>query len=251
MDQNHKRCIVTGAASGIGLELVKGLLEVGAQVVGIDRQECPMEFDSPRFMPLYADLSIAANVATTYDQAKQWLGEVDLYIANAGQARYGADSAISETDTRLLIDLNVISVIEAFRVLRQDRLDRPFTFVAISSAVSKMPLPGYAVYAATKAAVSAYIQGVRYELSADQKAHLVYPVATQTNFFQVSGQRHTSWFIQSPRHVAHKILRGLTNNTQDIYPSTLFAVLHRIFPIALRIYLFREKNIFKKTIQKR
>ena len=251
MELNAKRCVVTGCASGIGEALVKRLLDEGAQVVGIDRVESSPRFNSPRFASLVADLSELWQVEESYTEAKRRLGGVDLYIANAGQARYGKDTDLSDDDTTLLLNLNTRSVIDALRILRQDHSDEPFVFVAISSAIAKMPLPGYAVYAATKAAVTAYIHAIRHELLPGQNALLVYPVATRTNFFEVSGQTHRSWFTQSPDHVALSIVRGIQANTPEIHPSCLFNILYRFLPFALKIYLVREKNLYTKNIAKR
>lgn len=246
MQIHGTRCVVTGSSSGIGQALTELLLKQGAFVVGIDHQTPLSLPSSPQFTSIIADLAQPHQVQSSYDQAKAVLGEVDLYIANAGQARYGNDEDLSPEDNLLLWNLNVMAVIEACRIVRADHDDQPFALVVLASAIAKLPLPGYSVYGATKAALAAYIQGIRYELSSGQSAHLVYPAATSSNFFSVSGQRHRSWFIQSPHHVAQRIVKGLQSNRLDIYPSRLFRFFDAIMPFALRIYTARESAIFQK-----
>ena len=243
MQLSTSRVIVTGSSSGIGKALVDVLLSHGATVVGIDR-DLP-SFSFPRFTSLQADLADKNSVGSSYLQAKELLGEVDLYIANAGQARYLSDDQLSDDDTELLWKLNVLAVVEAARLMREDHEEKPFHFVAISSAIAKLPLPGYAFYASTKAAVAAYIHGLRFELLPNQKAHVVYPVATLTHFFDVSGQTHRSWFAQTPQHVAQSIVKGLMANRQEIYPSFLFRFLHAFIPVTLRLYQLRELRVLK------
>jgi short-subunit dehydrogenase len=246
MNLSTSRIIVTGSSSGIGKALVERLLSHGATVVGIDR-DIP-SFSFPRFTSIQADLSQTDAVRSSYNQAKIMLGDVDLYIANAGQARYTSDAALSHDDTELLWNLNVMAVVEALRVMRDDHGDQPYRFVAISSAVAKLPLPGYAFYASTKAAVASYLKGLRFELPANQIIHLVYPVATLTHFFNVSGQTHRSWFAQSPQHVAKSIVNGLQANRLEIYPSFLFWFLNAFFPMALRIYQHRERHCYQTIL---
>ena len=241
MRLSESRIVVTGASSGIGKALVVRLLNEGAVVVGIDRDD--PQVISDHFSSIIADLSRLDQVRSSYAQAKARLGQIDLYIANAGQARYGSDQVLSEKDTSLLWNLNVLAVVEASRLMREDHGQESYSFVAISSAIAKLPLPGYAFYASTKAAVSAYIQGLRFELPSNQRMHLVYPVATLTDFFKVSGQTHRSWFAQTPHHVAKAIVKGLKTNRLDIYPSFLFHFLIKLFPVALRLYQYRELRV--------
>ncbi len=244
MRLNESCVIVTGASSGIGKALVEHLLIQGAIVVGIDRDEPLIRSD--HFTSIIADLSRQEEVRSSYAQAKAILGRVDLYIANAGQARYGYDTQMTETDTEILWNLNVMAVVEASRLMREDHGNQPYHVLAISSAIAKLPLPGYAFYASTKAAVSAYIRGLRFELPSNQRLHLVYPVATLTGFFNVSGQTHRSWFAQTPQHVAESIVKGLQANRLDIYPSFLFHSLITLFPFALRLYQHREWLVLKQ-----
>lgn len=243
MQLSESRIIVTGASSGIGKALVEQFLKAGAVVVGIDREE--PQIVSDRFSSITADLSSKDQVRSSYAQAKARLGQIDLYIANAGQARYGSDKGLSEEDTSLLWNLNVLAVVEASRLMREDHGEKPYGFVAISSAIAKLPLPGYAFYAATKAAVAAYFRSLRYELSPQQQVYLVYPVATLTDFFKVSGQTHRSWFAQTPQHVAKSIVNGLQANRLEIYPSFLFHFLIKLFPFALRLYQYRELRVLR------
>lgn len=241
-----KRCVVTGASSGIGRALTELLLNEGAMVVGIDQTIPPDLPTHPRYTPLVADLSHRDQVQSSYKQAYLILGEVDVYVANAGQARYSKDDELSEADTALLWDINVNAVIEACRLLRAAHHNRPFSMVVVSSATAHLPLPGYAIYRATKSAVASYIQSIPFELTEGQIAHLVYPAATSTNFFAVSGQPHRSWFVQTPQQVAQRIVKGLQSSRLDIYPSRIFRFFNAVLPFALRIYTMRESILFRK-----
>jgi NAD(P)-dependent dehydrogenase (short-subunit alcohol dehydrogenase family) len=74
-----KVAVVTGAAQGIGAEIVRRFREEGAQVVGVDLVE-----------GIYGDLSLQADVADevqvagVYERAAQAFGRIDVLVNNAG-----------------------------------------------------------------------------------------------------------------------------------------------------------------------
>jgi NAD(P)-dependent dehydrogenase (short-subunit alcohol dehydrogenase family) len=78
-----KTVVVTGAASGIGLACVRGLLAAGHQVCGADLQPLPMESLSDygsRFVPVRADIADAADCASVVAQAMQNFGSLTSLI---------------------------------------------------------------------------------------------------------------------------------------------------------------------------
>jgi uncharacterized protein len=242
MDITGKIAVVTGASSGIGHALATGLLSEGARVIGIGLPDDPSVIDHPLFSWMDCDCSVSKEVHDTFDKVIRDHGTIDIYVANAGQARYTSAVLLPDKDIRMMTDLNMLSVMGAFRLMKRFHHDRPFAFVAISSVMAYWPLPGYAVYSATKAGVMAYIKGVRHELGKGQKAHLVYPVATSTRFFKVSGQRHPSPMIQTPEHVANTIIKGIRKGKEDIHTSRLFRIAHAIAPWALKPYVQSERK---------
>ena len=243
MEVKDKHILITGGASGIGLALVKQLLDAGAYVFSVDIHKTDISHE--RLYYYICDLSDHKGVQESFDQAINIMGSIDVYIANAGQARYGYTKDMKDTDQKFLFDLNIFAPIYALDLMVNHHKKGPFTFLVTSSAMAYWPLPGYASYAATKAAIKNYIKAYRYELNKDQKLILVYPVATKTNFFNTSGQSHPSWMIQTPEHVAKSMIKGIRKGKKDIYPSRLFRLIHAFFPCLLKPYINREKKLLK------
>jgi short-subunit dehydrogenase len=246
MNLKNKNCIVTGATSGIGKSLTKYLLDEEANVFGIGLEKDSIEFTHHSLTMCYSDLSDIDQVIQTFHKAIEVLKHIDIYIANAGQARYGLSESMSKTDFDLLLNLNFISVVEALNLMKKNHEDLPFTFLATSSVMADWPLPGYATYAATKAALATYIKGYRHEIAKGQNLLIAYPVATSTNFFKVSGQKHKSWVIQTPEHVAKSMIKGIKRNKKNIYPSKIFHIIYKVAPRFLNSYLRREKKLLMK-----
>jgi len=106
---------------------------------------------------------------------------------------------------------------------------RPYRVVLTASAMSFLPVPGYALYASTKAALRAFATAYRYELSRGQQLHLVYPIATRTGFFDAAGpDTPVPWPAQSADTVARAIIKGLEKDADDIFPSKLFRFLNAL-----------------------
>ena len=145
-----------------------------------------------------------------------------------------------------IIEINIKSVIYSAMKMKELYPQRPFHFMATSSIMSYWPLPGYALYSGTKSAVNAFIEGLRLEWEKDQHLHVVFPVATRTRFFQLAGQPHDSWMMQTSKHVAKKMLKGLEKDKKKIYPSPIFEMCYRVAPWAISFYRKREANLLKR-----
>ncbi|HKL47935.1 MAG TPA: SDR family NAD(P)-dependent oxidoreductase, partial [Candidatus Izemoplasmatales bacterium] len=224
MTLKDKNIIITGASSGIGLSLTKQLLEEGANIFAISLDQIDM--NNPHLHTYTCDLSKKDNIKASFKAAIKTMTSIDIYIANAGQARYGYSKDLKDAEQNFLFDLNVKAVMQALDLMKGQYPSQAFTFVTLSSAMAYWPLPGYASYAASKAAITNFMKAYRYELPKNQKLILVYPVATKTNFFKTSGQNHPAWMTQTPDHVGKVIVKGIKKGKKDIYPSFLFRIIH-------------------------
>src|SRR4051794_3554620 len=92
--KNQQVWFVTGASKGLGLSLVKQLLQQGHQVAATSRsiEELSKAVDSTdaRFLPLAVDLKSEASVSQSIEQTIAQFGRIDVVVNNAGYGLLGS-----------------------------------------------------------------------------------------------------------------------------------------------------------------
>jgi NADP-dependent 3-hydroxy acid dehydrogenase YdfG len=160
--------VVTGAASGMGAATARRFAEAGARVALIARRADRLDplvddLGADRALAVPADVTDPAALDAAGALVADRLGPVDLVVANAGVMLPGPLEELRTEEWRRMIDLNLTGVLETVRVFLPALLDSAdrrgvADLMLISSLGARVTFPGYAVYGATKAAVS-YLAG--------------------------------------------------------------------------------------------
>ena len=252
MDLKGKRAAVTGASSGIGLEIVKCLLSAGCRVAACARHVDTIGIESGELYLKACDVSQKEEIDAFFAFAEEKLGGIDLYISNAGFAYYEKIGAADWDHAEHIVDTNFISTVYAAEKMKERHGAEPYNFVVTASAMGLLSLPGYALYSGTKAAVRGFADAYRYELDKGQHFQVVYPVATRTGFFARAGKdTPVPWPVQDASEVAKRVLSGIRKDRKHIFPSVLFRItdgLSRVFPSVFRIYVDINNRAFHKWL---
>jgi short-subunit dehydrogenase len=257
MQLENQRIVLTGAASGIGLELLERLAARPAQVVAVDLNAEGLEralaglAGSPA--KLYAcacDLGNPEQVEAVFAFALENMGGIDLFIANAGFPYYEKLNRADWGHIERIFQVNVFSPIYAALMMQRLNAGRTYRVVITASAMGLLGLPGYALYSSTKAALDRFAECYRYELEDPAALTLVYPIGTRTHFFQAAAEQAAplTWPIQTVGQVANAILKGIEGDQANIYPSLLFRVFiifDRYLPFLRRIEQWIELKRFE------
>jgi 3-oxoacyl-[acyl-carrier protein] reductase len=154
--------IVTGASRGIGAAIARRLAADGYAVVvnyaGSAAEAGAVvgaiEEVGGQALAVQADIADSAAVRALFDAAIERFGRVDVLVNNAG-IMPPALPHLADTDDATFARLVAVNLQGTFNTLREaaGRLQHGGRIVNLSTSLVGMLLPGYAVYAATKAAV--------------------------------------------------------------------------------------------------
>lgn len=198
---------VTGASRGLGLELVRQLLERGDNVAATTRSTERLTgaldgTDTSRLLPLTVDLADESQVAQAVAATTERFGTLDVVVNNAGYGYLAAVEEVSDTDARTMFDVQVFGVWNVLRaVLPGFRANRSGHVINVSSIVGLVPFPGWGLYGAGKFALEAISESLAAEV-ADHgiRVNIVEPGYMRTDFLR-------------------PVSLGLPSSTSDAYPA--------------------------------
>lgn len=251
----NKNVAITGASSGIGLAIMKKLLENGCRVVACARHIEKIDVKSDNLFLFGCDVSSKEGVDKFIAFAVEKLGRIDLYVSNAGFAYYEKLETPDWEHAEKIINTNFISTVYAAEKMKALHGERPYNFVVTASAMGLLSLPGYSLYSGTKAAVRGFADAYRYELGKGQYFQVIYPVATKTEFFNRAGDNTpVPWPTQEASTVAKRVVKGIKKNKKRIFPSKAFLItdaISRVLPFVFKIYVNFNNKAFKKWLKEK
>lgn len=232
MDLKNKTVWVTGASSGIGEALAKGLAARGARIILSGRRVEALERVAKS---LDAETLVLPFEATDYDalpavvaKAEKWKGGIDLLINNAGvsQRSLALDTAFDVYRTLMEVDF--------FAPLRLTQLVLPGmvarksgALAVVSSVAGKVGAPIRTGYCAAKHAVVGYFEALRaeVEIAYGISVHVILPGSVKTgvsvNSLTGDGTRRGKNDVNiengmEPDRAADIILDGIASGARDI-----------------------------------
>lgn len=253
MDWNGEVALVTGASSGIGLEMARQLADAGAQVFASARREQRLvrlaaEFPAGRVTPLVADLAEAGAGARLVERVLAAAGRLDLLVNNAGYGRLvKTDEQTTEAVARQM-QVNFLAVVEAtLAAVPAMKSQGGGRILNVASILGHMGIPGVSAYTASKHALQGWSEASGYDLREHNIAvTCLCPGGTETEFQDhASFDRHdgVSSFMQPAATVARAGLRGAWKRKPLVIPglrNRFFLWAHDRLPWLYRRIMYRE-----------
>jgi choline dehydrogenase len=182
-----KRCIITGAASGIGRATAEAFVQEGARVVvaDINREVGTATANSLGAAARYVHFDSLApeSIEALVRQAVDWLGGLDVLVQNAGVQYSGPVSEfdIKNWDTTYAINVRAYFLGTKFAVPHMHGTGG--SIVNMASVAGKKGAPGMSCYASSKGAVIAMTAALGRELAPDNiRVNAVCPGWIDTDF---------------------------------------------------------------------
>ena len=252
----NKNIVLTGASSGIGLEVLKILVKgKGNRILAVSRHAEELAELGGNVTPFSCDVSSAAGVDAIFDKAEEIFGHIDIFYANAGFPYFEEYNYTDWDRVKKIFDTNTLSPIYTYAKYVKHLDGRKGTLAYTISAMGTMAMPGYALYTSSKFAMAGFQEAVRLEKPDNLQISCVYPVATSTNFFNVGtgGVDIKKPFpVQKPSTVAKAAVRGIAKGKEQISPCFLFdvsKVLMGLLPPVRAFYWKLETAKFEQYLE--
>ena len=251
MKLNDCSALITGASSGIGREFARQLAKCARRIVLVARRserlanlrdELLNQNPNLDVHVRVVDLTDNAQIESLIDSLARDKVDVDLLINNAGLGDSGPFATSDPIRNEQMALVNVMALTSLTRRLLPHMVaKRRGGILNVSSSAGFLPIPGDAVYAATKAYVTSFSEALRAELrGTGVSVCAVCPGPVRTEFQEVAkrpgGQPEmgSKIFFVSVRQVARAGLAALEADRPVVIPgfAMKFAMfLSRLMPM--------------------
>ena len=192
-----KKFVVTGGGSGMGQELVLQLLKRGGSVAAVDIRQAGLDETvarageaAERVSTHIADISDKAAVTKLLGEVLKRHGHIDGLFNNAGVIQpFKKIHQLDDETIERVMNINFYGTLNMTRTFLPHLLKRPEAHLVNTSSMGGfLPVPGQAIYGASKAAVKLMSEALYAELlDTNVRVSTVFPGAVATNITQNSG----------------------------------------------------------------
>lgn len=209
--------VITGASSGLGVEFARQLQHDAEieEIWLVARREDRLEevadgLTGARGLPIPMDLSDPDQVTELADRIARSGSDVRWLVNNAGFAAAGPFHGTDLSESLGMVDVNVRSLVHLTRVAL-DHMREGARIVQVASSAGFYPIPGFAVYAASKAFVIQFTMALAAELRERRiRAMALCPGPVETEFWSVAteGKKNAPKLLSAtPERVVRSALR--------------------------------------------
>ena len=167
-----KTILITGASTGFGRDTAETLAEAGHKVFASMRNPQAQNRDHAKVLrqkgievvelDVGSDASVEAAVKEVLSRARR----IDVLVNNAGIASAGVTEAFTPEQAKVVFNTNVVGLLRTSRaVLPAMRRQGDGLIINIGSILGRVTFPFFGIYGASKFAVEALTDSLRYEVS--------------------------------------------------------------------------------------
>ena len=206
LDLRGRTAFVTGAASGLGAALARGLFEAGCQLALADvdaegnaRSMSELGGDKARLEAITLDMGDRDSVAKGFSAAVERWGSIDILVNNAAVTKPASLWTIEPEEWDRVIAVNLTGLFHLSRLAAQHMRERGFgRIINIASLAGQMARPSGAHYAASKGGVLALTRVFAAELAASGvTVNAVAPAIIDTPMLKTVGEERLAGLIDA------------------------------------------------------
>lgn len=201
--ETKKIWFVTGASKGLGLILVKKLLQNGYSVAATTRNKQSLIDEigkaSETFLPLEINLTDNNDVKTAIEKSIAHFGKIDVVVNNAGYGQIGTLEELTDEEARENFEINVFGSLNVIRNvmphLRKQRSGTIYNVASVGGFIGNFA--GWGIYCSTKFAVAGFTEALAEEAKEfGINVTVVYPGYFRTDFLSKGSLRTPKQPIQ-------------------------------------------------------
>jgi uncharacterized oxidoreductase len=240
MQLSKNTILITGGASGIGLELAKQLLARGNTVLITGRNQAKLDQARAKLPTLHtyqSDVSDPDAIGALFDKVTRDFPELNILINNAGIMRtinlHEEGNDLKDITQEIETNLNgPIRMVKSFLPFLKKQ--KTAAVMNVSSGLAFVPLPMSPVYCATKAGLHSFTLSLRVQLkNSTVKVFELAPPATQTELlgdFHADDMKSIS--IMKVEDMVSAAVKGLESDQYEIRPgqSNQLKMMSRLAP---------------------
>lgn len=180
-----KTAVVTGASSGIGLEITKVLIKNGCKVYGFARDFSKTQFEHDCFIKVNCDITKTSLLEEKIKCIRKNEKEIYILVNNAGVGYFGHHEEINTKKLHEMIATDLEAPIILTHLLLRELKKNSGYIINISSITAKKASPIGCAYSAAKAGLSHFSESLFEEVrKADVKVIAIHPDMTKTDFYR-------------------------------------------------------------------
>lgn len=245
-----KVIFITGATSGIGRLMTELLVEQGHTVYATGRNVSAIKsLEKLGAIAIQADLSLREDM----NRVVSMLPPIDVAILNAGLGYFSSAYELKDDEIDQMLDINVRAPIYLTKYLVPAMLARKKGhFIFIGSQAGKVATKKASVYAASKHAITGFVNGLRLELE-DYGISVtgIYPGPIDTPFLQKADATNVyrnaiERFLLQPEKVAAEVVKAMEKKPREVNLPRIMSVTSKLYAVAPSFVEFVGKGFFNK-----
>lgn len=254
MELKGKTILITGGASGIGLEAAKQFLEIGAKVIITGRNQDKLDKAKklyPELTAIKSDLASPGDADILYDIIKE-LGGIDILYNNAGvlvpPSNLGMADNKHEEGAAYEMDVNYLGVIRINNIFMDMLKSRKeAAIINTTSILSMVPSLIEATYSSSKVALAFYTISLREHLRIIGSSLKIFELIPPLVATEMTAERNDKKITSE--EMAKGLIRGLQKDkyTIRVGDAKIFDPIRRFFPkLAFKIINPKKADQFLK-----
>lgn len=230
----NKTILITGATSGIGLEIVKEVIQAGGKVIATGRNQAKLKELQQEFKDAIEVFPADLTQQVAIEQLVEFCPKIDGFVNSAGIVQAQPIRYLTQQHLQETFAINFFAPVVLIGLLdRAKKINKKASFAFISSVSADQPHKGGTTYSASKASIDTFMKVLAMEYAHREiRANSIQPAMVQTPLYEEAKEQashdsmneHLSHYplgIGEPKDVANAVIYLLSDASKWVTGTIL------------------------------